>query len=85
MGGAMSPAPAAAPGTAPDTRNAFLRWFMPQLPLARVAVFRVVIYLFIIIDVLTISADVIPHGWTPELYQPLWLARVLGIPPVSVL
>ncbi len=81
----MSPAPAAAPGTAPDTRNAFLRWFMPRLPLARVAVFRVVIYLFIIIDVLTISADVIPHGWTPELYQPLWLARVLGIPPVSVL
>ncbi|KZE17949.1 hypothetical protein I6I57_00575 [Brevibacterium casei] len=85
MGGAMSPTHATAPGTAPDTRNAFLRWFMPQLPLARVAVFRVFIYLFIIIDVLTISADVIPHGWTPELYQPLWLARVLGIPPVSVL
>nr|WP_246475948.1 hypothetical protein [Brevibacterium renqingii] len=58
---------------------------MPEIPLARVAVFRVFIYVFIIIDVLTISGDVIPHGWTPELYQPLWLARFLHIPPVSVL
>ena len=66
-------------------RNGFLRWFMPELPLARVAVFRVFIYIFIIIDVLTISGDVIAHGWTPEFYQPLWLARVLHIPAVSVL
>jgi hypothetical protein len=32
---------------------------MPEIPLARVAVFRVFIYVFIIIDVLTISGDVI--------------------------
>src|SRR5699024_1399632 len=62
----------------------FLRWFMPELPLARVAVFRAFIYIFIIIDVLTISGDVIAHGWTPELYQPLCLARVLHIPAVIV-
>ncbi|WP_226838419.1 hypothetical protein [Brevibacterium aurantiacum] len=54
--------------------NRVIAWFTPQLPLARVAVFRVIVYIFVIIDVLTISADVIPHGWTPELYQPLWLA-----------
>lgn len=65
--------------------NPFLRWFMPEVPLARVAVFRVFIYLFIITDVLTISGDVIAHGWTPEFYQPLWLARFLHIPAVSVL
>lgn len=65
--------------------NPFLRWFVPEVPLARVAVFRVFIYLFIIIDVLTISGDVIAHGWTPEFYQPLWLARFLHIPAVSVL
>ena len=65
--------------------NPFLRWFMPAVPLARVAVFRVFIYVFIIIDVLTISGDVIAHGWTPEFYQPLWLARLLHIPAVSVL
>ncbi|MGO2643022.1 hypothetical protein, partial [Brevibacterium aurantiacum] len=65
--------------------NRVIAWFTPQLPLARVAVFRVIVYIFVIIDVLTISADVIPHGWTPELYQPLWLARFLHIPPVSVL
>ena len=65
--------------------NPFLRWFMPAVPLARVAVFRVFIYVFIIIDVLTISGDVIAHGWTPEFYPPLWLARFLHIPAVSVL
>ncbi|WP_423057824.1 hypothetical protein [Brevibacterium linens] len=65
--------------------NPFFRWFMPAVPLARVAVFRVFIYVFIIIDVLTISGDVIAHGWTPEFYQPLWLARFLHIPAVSVL
>ncbi|SDT12809.1 hypothetical protein SAMN04489752_3438 [Brevibacterium siliguriense] len=65
--------------------NPFLRWFMPAVPLARVAVFRMFIYVFIIIDVLTISGDVIAHGWTPEFYQPLWLARFLHIPAVSVL
>lgn len=68
-----------------ERRNPVLRWFMPEIPLARVAVFRVFIYVFIIIDVLTISGDVIPHGWTPDLYQPLWLARFLHLPPVSVL
>jgi hypothetical protein len=73
------------PAEAAPTTNAFLRWFFPELPLARVAVFRVFIYLFIIIDVLTISGDVIAHGWTPEFYQPLWLARFLHIPAVSVL
>ena len=67
------------------TGNPFLRWFAPQISLARVAIFRVFIYIFVIIDVLTISADVIAHGWTPDLYQPLWLARFLHIPPVSVL
>ncbi|SMY04751.1 MULTISPECIES: hypothetical protein [Brevibacterium] len=65
--------------------NPLIAWFTPQISLARVAVFRVLIYLFVIVDVLTISADVIPHGWTPGLYQPLWLARFLHIPPVSVL
>lgn len=65
--------------------NPVIAWFTPQISLARVAVFRVFIYVFVIIDVLTISGDVIPHGWTPDLYQPLWLARFLHIPPVSVL
>ncbi|GAA1928198.1 HTTM domain-containing protein [Brevibacterium antiquum] len=65
--------------------NPIVAWFTPQISLARVAVFRVIVYIFVIIDVLTISADVIPHGWTPDLYKPLWLARFLHIPPVSVL
>src|SRR5699024_2483666 len=58
---------------------------MPALPLARVAVCRVVTYIFSRIDPPTISADVMAHGWTPEFFQPLWLARALHIPAVSVL
>ncbi|SMX76903.1 hypothetical protein [Brevibacterium linens] len=79
-----TPTLTATPAEATPT-NPVLRWFMPAVPLARVAVFRVFIYVFIIIDVLTISGDVIAHGWTPEFYQPLWLARFLHIPAVSVL
>ena len=86
MGGPISSTPTLTntPAEAAPT-NPFLRWFMPEVALARVAVFRVFIYVFIIIDVLTISGDVIAHGWTPEFYQPLWLARLLHIPAVSVL
>ena len=86
MGGPISSTPTLTntPAEAAPT-NPFLRWFMPEVSLARVAVFRVFIYVFIIIDVLTISGDVIAHGWTPEFYQPLWLARLLHIPAVSVL
>ena len=79
-----TPTLTATPAEATPT-NPVLRWLMPEVPLARVAVFRVFIYVFIIIDVLTISGDVIAHGWTPEFYQPLWLARFLHIPAVSVL
>ena len=86
MGGPISSTPTLTnTPTEAAPANPFLRWFMPAVPLARVAVFRVFIYVFIIIDVLTISGDVIAHGWTPEFYQPLWLARLLHIPAVSVL
>lgn len=64
MSSTQSSATQLSPTMTGPQRNAFLRWFMPEVPLARVAVFRAIIYLFIIIDVLTISGDVIPYGWT---------------------
>lgn len=59
-------------------------WLLPPMPLARLARLRTIIYLFVLIDVLAISHDVISHGSGPELYRPLLLARVLHLPPVSV-
>lgn len=58
-------------------------WFTP-MPLARVAAVRVIVYTFVILDVLFFANDVVQHGHVPDLYQPTLLARLLSIPPLSV-
>ncbi len=58
-------------------------WFSP-VPLARVAVLRAAIYLFVVFDVLFVTNDVIGHGYAPSLYQPTLFARVLPFPGPSV-
>jgi hypothetical protein len=58
-------------------------WFTP-LPMARVAVLRAIVYLFVVYDVFYVANDVIPHAYTPDLYQPTLLARLLQIPTLSV-
>ena len=55
-------------------------WFVPVLPDARIAVFRTVIYLFVIVDIHLIVADPIPLSRHPELYQPLLVERLLSLP-----
>lgn len=60
-----------------------VRWFVAPVPRARVAVFRLLIYGFIPLEVLWIRASVIPHSYVPELYRPTWLARTLHLPPLS--
>jgi hypothetical protein len=55
-------------------------WFEP-VPLGRVAVFRTVIYLYLMFDVL-MSRWHLDHGYLPESwYEPLWIGRLLKIPP----
>jgi hypothetical protein len=56
-------------------------WWVQPIPLARVAVLRVVVYLFLIFDIFRLSNDVIPHGYAPELYRPTLLARLFELPP----
>lgn len=56
-------------------------WLAPEVPLARVAAFRILIYAFLVLDVTWVRTSVIPHGYVPELYQPTWLARALHLPP----
>lgn len=55
-------------------------WWVPPIPLARVAVLRAVVYLFLLFDIFFLSNDVIAHGYAPELYRPTWIARVLMLP-----
>lgn len=66
--------------------NALKRWWFPEIPLARVSVFRTVAYVFIFVDVFMTTSWVSGHAMIPtELYQPLFIARLLNLPePTSV-
>lgn len=57
------------------------RWLLRPAPLARVAVLRVIVYLFIPVDVLLTTTFVRAHGQVPaELYAPLRIGRLLDLP-----
>jgi hypothetical protein len=55
-------------------------WFAP-LPRGRVAAFRIIVYAFVILDLIVIRPWVSDHGAiSQELYQPLFVGRVLPLP-----
>lgn len=57
------------------------RWWFPAVPLRRVALFRVLVYLFIPVDVLVTTAWVSLHAYLPRaLYRPLAVGRLLHLP-----
>ena len=58
-------------------------WFVPSMPEARVAILRVVVYLFAVVDVLVFVDDVIPKAQLGAAYSPLALARWLHLPGPS--
>lgn len=64
-------------------RSGVLGWWLPEVPLARVAILRTVLYLFVIYDMFFLVNDVVPHGYAAELYRPLWIGRVLPLPEPS--
>ena len=55
-------------------------WFAPVRPDARIAVFRTVVYLFVLVDIHLLVADPIPLSRQPDLYAPLMLERLLRLP-----
>ncbi len=65
------------------TATGILVWFAPVKPDARVAVLRTFVYLFVLVDIHLFVADPIPLSRSPELYQPLLLARLLALPDPS--
>lgn len=57
------------------------RWWFSPVPLARIAVFRTIAYLFIPVDVFLTTAWVRAHANVPtEWYAPLLIGRVLHLP-----
>jgi hypothetical protein len=71
---------ATSPGTVASIPGTSAWWFRP-VPLARIAVFRVIAYLFIPIDVFVTTAWVRAHAEVPtEWYAPLLIGRLLHLP-----
>ncbi|GAB3433029.1 hypothetical protein [Flindersiella endophytica] len=60
--------------------SAGTRWWFAPLPLARVAVLRLALYLFVIVDIRLFVNDVPAAGFVPELYRPLLIGRLLHLP-----
>ncbi|WP_051297608.1 hypothetical protein [Brevibacterium album] len=58
-------------------------FLLPEVPLARVACLRAIVYAFVLVDVWALSNDVLRHAMIPEFYAPLLLPRLLGIGPVT--
>jgi hypothetical protein len=65
----------------------FGRWLTEPVPRGRVAAFRTLVYLFAAADLVIFTPWVRSHGAIPgELYQPLFIGRVLPLPtPTRVL
>ncbi|WP_369139956.1 MFS transporter permease [Modestobacter versicolor] len=76
--------PVETPETSPETAAAVpgtSAWWFRPVPLARVAVFRVIAYLFIPIDVFLTTSWVRAHADVPtEWYAPLLVGRLLDLP-----
>jgi hypothetical protein len=70
------------PGPAAPARRGLLGWWLRPVPLARIAVVRVIAYLFIPVDVFLTTAWVKAHAAVPtDWYQPLTIAKVLPVFP----
>ncbi len=67
--------------TAAGPGSAVSRWLFRPVPLARIAVFRVIAYLFIPIDVFLTTSWVRAHADVPtQWYRPLLIGRLLHLP-----
>jgi len=71
-------------GTSEVSSRGVIDWFAPVVPDSRVAIFRTICYLFVILDMHLIVRDPIPLSRHPELYRPLMLERLFQLPPPSL-
>lgn len=65
--------------------NRLSAWLFTPAPLARVAVLRVLVYAFVVVDVLGLHTSGWYHGFAdPVWYEPLVLGRLLHLPAATV-
>ena len=63
----------------------FSRWLFEPAPLSRVALLRLAVYVFVVVDVLALHTSGWYHGFAdPVWYQPLQAGRLLGLPAATV-
>ena len=79
----MSSLPAAGSAPSVSSPSRLRSILFPALPLARIRVLRVLLYAFVMLDVLTLSRDVLAHAHNAGFYTPLALARLLQLPAVT--
>jgi hypothetical protein len=61
------------------------RWLFEPMPLARVAVLRLLVFAFVVVDVLGLHTSGWYHGWAdPVWYEPLVVGEALHLPAASV-
>ena len=65
--------------------NRLSGWLFTPMPLARVAVLRLLVFAFVIIDVLALHTSGWYHGYAdPVWYEPLVMGRILHLPAATV-
>ncbi|WP_250027206.1 MFS transporter permease [Paractinoplanes maris] len=58
-----------------------MKWLFAPVPLGRIAAFRTVVYVFVVLDLVVFTPWVRSHANTPgDLYEPLLIGRVLPLP-----
>ena len=61
------------------------RWLFTAMPLGRLAIFRTLVYLYVVIDVLWLQTSGWYHGYVdPIWYEPLRLGQLLHLPAATV-
>lgn len=63
--------------------RAFARWWVPELPRARVAWVRALLAVMAVLDVRLFLASTAERALTPQFYDPVVIARWLHLPPVT--
>lgn len=62
------------------------RWLLTPMPLGRLAIFRTLVYLYVVIDVLWLQTSGWYHGYAdPIWYEPLRMGQLLHLPAATVL
>jgi hypothetical protein len=68
------------------TGRRFWGWLFAPMPLSRVAALRVLVFAFVIVDVVLLHTSGWYHGYAdPVWYEPLVMGKVLHLPAASVL